>query len=62
MTQPTKEGLLNTLYNLINLVFVLGTMASIGLSLTIAQISGPLRNARRPVDYLARLELRHPHV
>jgi len=38
--------LLNTLYNLMSLVFVLGTMASMGLSLTIAQITGPLRNAR----------------
>ena len=38
--------LLNTLYNLTSLVFVLGTMASMGLSLTIAQITGPLRNAR----------------
>ena len=37
---------LNTLYNLMGLVFVLGTMASMGLSLTIAQITGPLRNAR----------------
>ena len=38
--------LLNTLYKLMSLVFVLGTMASMGLSLTIAQITGPLRNAR----------------
>ena len=38
--------LLNTLYNLMSLVCVLGTMASMGLSLTIAQITGPLRNAR----------------
>ncbi|HET6443082.1 MAG TPA: bile acid:sodium symporter family protein [candidate division Zixibacteria bacterium] len=38
--------LLNTLYNLMGLVFVLGTIASMGLSLTIAQITGPLRNAR----------------
>jgi len=38
--------LLNTLYNLMSLVFVLGTMASMGLSLTISQITGPLRNAR----------------
>jgi predicted Na+-dependent transporter len=37
---------LNTLYNLMSLVFVLGTMASMGLSLTMAQITGPLRNAR----------------
>ena len=38
--------LLDTLYNLMSLVFVLGTMASMGLSLTIAQITGPLRNVR----------------
>jgi BASS family bile acid:Na+ symporter len=38
--------LLNTLYNLMSLVFVLGTIVSMGLSLTIAQITGPLRNAR----------------
>jgi len=38
--------LLNTLYNLMGLVFVLGTIASMGLSLTIAQITGPLRNVR----------------
>ena len=38
--------LLNTLYNLMSLVFVLGTMASMGLSLTMAQITEPLRNAR----------------
>jgi predicted Na+-dependent transporter len=38
--------LLNTLYNLMGLVFVLGTIVSMGLSLTIAQITGPLRNAR----------------
>jgi BASS family bile acid:Na+ symporter len=38
--------LLNTLYNLMGLVFVLGTICSMGLSLTIAQITGPLRNAR----------------
>ena len=38
--------LLNTLYNLMSLVFVLGTMASMGLSLTMAQITGPLRNTR----------------
>ena len=37
---------LNTLYNLMGLVFVLGTIISMGLSLTIAQITGPLRNAR----------------
>jgi predicted Na+-dependent transporter len=38
--------LLNTLYNLMGLVFVLGTICSMGLSLTIAQITGPLRDAR----------------
>jgi len=38
--------LLNTLYNLMGLVFVLGTICSMGLSLTIAQITGPLRNGR----------------
>ena len=38
--------LLNTLYNLMGLVFVLGTIISMGLSLTIKQITGPLRNIR----------------
>jgi BASS family bile acid:Na+ symporter len=38
--------LLNTLYNLMGLVFVLGTICSMGLSLTMAQITGPLRDAR----------------
>ena len=38
--------LLNTLYNLMGLVFVLGTIISMGLSLTMAQITGPLRNLR----------------
>lgn len=38
--------LLNTLYNLMGLVFVLGTICSMGLSLTMKQITGPLRNAR----------------
>mgnify|MGYP001821020855 CR=1 FL=1 len=38
--------ILNTLYNLMGLVFVLGTIVSMGLSLTIAQITGPLRNIR----------------
>jgi len=38
--------LLNTLYNLMGLVFVLGTICSMGLSLTMAQITGPLRSAR----------------
>jgi predicted Na+-dependent transporter len=38
--------LLNTLYNLMGLVFVLGTICSMGLSLTMQQITGPLRNAR----------------
>jgi BASS family bile acid:Na+ symporter len=38
--------LLNTLYNLMGLVFVLGTIASMGLSLTMKQITGPLRDVR----------------
>ena len=38
--------ILNTLYNLMGLVFVLGTIISMGLSLTIAQITGPLRDVR----------------
>jgi len=38
--------ILNTLYNLMGLVFVLGTIASMGLSLTMQQITGPLRNVR----------------
>ena len=38
--------LLNTLYNLMGLVFVLGTIISMGLSLTMTQITGPLRNVR----------------
>jgi predicted Na+-dependent transporter len=38
--------LLNTLYNLMGLVFVLGTIISMGLGLTMAQITGPLRNIR----------------
>ena len=38
--------LLNTLYNLMGLVFVLGTIISMGLSLTIKQITEPLRNSR----------------
>jgi predicted Na+-dependent transporter len=38
--------LLNTLYNLMGLVFVLGTIVSMGLGLTIAQITKPLRNVR----------------
>ena len=38
--------LLNTLYNLMGLVFVLGTIISMGLNLTMAQITGPLRNVR----------------
>jgi BASS family bile acid:Na+ symporter len=37
---------LNTLYNLMGLVFVLGTIISMGLSLTMKQITGPLRNGR----------------
>lgn len=38
--------LLDTLYDLMGLVFVLGTIISMGLSLTITQITGPLRNGR----------------
>ena len=38
--------LLGTLYNLMGLVFVLGTIVSMGLSLTMAQITEPLRNVR----------------
>ena len=38
--------LLNTLYNLMGLVFVLGTIVSMGLSLTMKQITGPLRDVR----------------
>ena len=38
--------LLTTLYNLMGLVFVLGTICSMGLSLTMQQITGPLRNLR----------------
>ncbi len=37
---------LNTLYNLMSLVFVLGTMISMGLSLTVKQVTDPLRNIR----------------
>ena len=37
---------MNTTYQLTGLVFVLGTIVSMGLSLTIKQITGPLRNAR----------------
>jgi len=38
--------LLTTLYNLMSLVFVLGTMISMGLSLTLKQVTDPLRNTR----------------
>jgi BASS family bile acid:Na+ symporter len=38
--------ILTTLYNLMGLVFVLGTIISMGLSLTMAQITGPLRHTR----------------
>ena len=38
--------LLNTLYNLMGLVFVLGTIISMGLNLTMKQITGPLRSGR----------------
>jgi hypothetical protein len=45
LRRPIRE-ILNTLYNLMGLVFVLGTIISMGLSLTINQIIGPLRNLR----------------
>ena len=38
--------LLNTLYNLMGLIFVLGTIISMGLGLTMTQIMGPLRSTR----------------
>jgi len=38
--------ILDHLYNLMTLVFVLGTMISMGLSLTVAQVTGPLRKTR----------------
>ena len=38
--------LLNTLYNLMGLIFVLGTIVSMGLSLTMKQITGPLWDVR----------------
>lgn len=38
--------ILNVLYDLMSLIFVLGTMISMGLSLTTAQIIKPLRNTR----------------
>ena len=38
--------ILEVLYNLMALVFVLSTMISMGLSLTIDQVVGPLKNAR----------------
>lgn len=41
-----NQELLKTLYNPKGPAFVLGTLISMGLSLTIAQITGPLRNAR----------------
>ena len=37
---------LTTLYNLMGLIFVLGTIISMGLGLTMAQIMQPLRNVR----------------
>ena len=37
---------LNTLYNLMGLVFVLGTIISMGLGLTVAEITKSLRNIR----------------
>jgi hypothetical protein len=39
---------LNSLYNLMGLIFVLGTIISMGLSLTMAQITRPFVNH---VDY-----------
>jgi hypothetical protein len=39
---------LNSLYNLMGLIFVLGTIISMGLSLTMAQITRPFVNY---VDY-----------
>ena len=41
-----RSNYLDTLYNLMDLVFVLGTIISISLSLTMKQITGPLRNIR----------------
>ena len=38
--------ILDVLYDLMSLVFVLGTMISMGLSLTVAQFVGPLKNLR----------------
>lgn len=38
--------ILNTLYELMGLIFVLGTIISMGLGLTMTQITGPLRNGR----------------
>ena len=38
--------ILDLLYNLMALIFVLGTMISMGLNLTVAQVTGPLRNLR----------------
>jgi predicted Na+-dependent transporter len=38
--------LLNTLYDLMGLIFVLGTIISMGLRLTMSQITGPLRDVR----------------
>ena len=38
--------ILDLLYNLMALIFVLGTMISMGLNLTMAQITKPLRNVR----------------
>ncbi|KKG13933.1 hypothetical protein EO98_01200 [Methanosarcina sp. 2.H.T.1A.6] len=39
-------AILDVLYNLMSLVFVLGTMISMGMSLTVKQITDPLRNTR----------------
>lgn len=38
--------ILGLLYDLMSLVFVLGTMISMGLNLTVAQVTKPLRNIR----------------
>ena len=45
--------ILSLLYDLMSLVFVLGTMISMGLSLTTAQIIKPLRNTRFVIMALA---------
>jgi predicted Na+-dependent transporter len=42
----TMMEILDLLYDLMSLVFVLGTLISMGLSLTVSQIMGPLKNLR----------------